>query len=235
MTLVKSEFDIKKPGKFDKGKHEIPFEFPLKALPGFKLAETYHGVYISVSYLISVEMTRSMLAKNIKRSCEFIVKKFKKKKADTERVDFVLNQEIVRNKVKNPGNVPQFEIKGHFDRGVCNVDEPFTGEFTLLHTDRPIKSIELQFVRVETCSYAENEIKEATEVQNIQIADGDVARNTKIPIYMIFPRLFTSISTSTKNWKVQFEVNVVVLFKDNHMLTENFPIKLIRAKVDSPF
>merc|ERR1719150_751037 len=111
MTLVKSEFDIKKPGKFTLGKTEIPFEFPLKALPGLKLAETYHGVYISVQYLITVEMTRSMLAKNIKRSCEFIVKKFKKKKAQTTKVDFELNQDIVRNKVKNPGNVPKFEIK----------------------------------------------------------------------------------------------------------------------------
>jgi len=221
---------LKKAGKFPGGTHEIPFEFPLKALPGYKLAETYHGVYISVSYLISVEMTRSMLAKNLKRSCEFIVKKFKKKKADTERVDFVLNQEIVRNKVKNPGNVPQFEIKGHFDKGVCNVDEPFTGEFTLLHTDRPMKSIELQLVRVETCSYAENEIKEATEVQNIQLVDGTPCPGLPIPIYMIFPRLFTCSTTTTKEFKVSFEVNMVVLFEDSHMVTENFTFKLTRYR-----
>ena len=31
----------------------------------------------------------------------------------------------------------------------------------------------------------------ATEIQNIQIADGDVCRNLVIPIYMVFPRLFT--------------------------------------------
>merc|ERR1719189_2571550 len=109
LTLVKSEFDIRKAGKFGKGEHKIPFEFPLKALPGLKLCETYHGVYISVQYLITVEMTRSMLAKNIKRSCEFIVKKYKKKKPETQQVNFILNQDIVRNKIKNPGNAPKFE------------------------------------------------------------------------------------------------------------------------------
>merc|ERR1712173_349435 len=122
-----------------------------------------------------------------------------------------------------------------------NVDRPFEGWIIIEQSDQPIKSVELQFVRVETAwdpmkprdstkSYNENDIREATEVQNIQIADGtggDIMRNIKIPIYMIFPRLFTCISTSAKNWKVSFEVNVVVLFKDNHMLTENFPIKLI--------
>jgi hypothetical protein len=31
----------------------------------------------------------------------------------------------------------------------------------------------------------------ATEIQNVQIGWGDVCRQIAIPIYMIFPRLFT--------------------------------------------
>ena len=31
-------------------------------------------------------------------------------------------------------------------------------------------------------------IKESSEVQSIQIGDGDVMRNILLPIYMIFPR-----------------------------------------------
>lgn len=42
----------------------------------------------------------------------------------------------------------------------------------------------------------------ATEIQNIQIADGDVARSMAIPIYMVFPRLFTCPTLSTNNFKV---------------------------------
>ena len=42
----------------------------------------------------------------------------------------------------------------------------------------------------------------ATEIQNIQIAEGDVVRKMPIPLYMVFPRLFTCPSLSTNNFKV---------------------------------
>ncbi len=42
----------------------------------------------------------------------------------------------------------------------------------------------------------------ATEIQNIQIADGDVARDLAIPMHMIFPRLFTCPTLVTDNFKV---------------------------------
>ena len=42
----------------------------------------------------------------------------------------------------------------------------------------------------------------ATEIQNIQIAEGDVCRGMTVPIYMIFPRLFTCPTLATPNFKV---------------------------------
>lgn len=42
----------------------------------------------------------------------------------------------------------------------------------------------------------------ATEIQNIQIGEGNVCTNLPIPIYMIFPRLFTCPTLSTSNFKV---------------------------------
>ena len=42
----------------------------------------------------------------------------------------------------------------------------------------------------------------ATEIQNIQIAEGDICRNLPLPIYMIFPRLFTCPTLATNNFKV---------------------------------
>ena len=38
-----------------------------------QLYETYHGVYVNVQYLITVDMTRGMMAKNVKKSKEFMV------------------------------------------------------------------------------------------------------------------------------------------------------------------
>lgn len=42
----------------------------------------------------------------------------------------------------------------------------------------------------------------ATEIQNIQIGEGNACTNLAIPIYMIFPRLFTCPTLSTSNFKV---------------------------------
>ena len=94
----------------------------------------------------------------------------------------------------------------------------------------------------------------ATEIQNIQIGEGNVCTNLPIPIYMIFPRLFTCPTLSTSNFKVgkviiwlsfwiffiinllikrsyfitEFEVNLIVIFEDDYLVTENFPIILSR-------
>jgi len=236
VQLIGYEFEVAKPGKLRSGKTEFPFQFKLKPKKGCQLHETYHGVYINVQYLINVEIARSMLAKNLKKTIEFIVKCKPKKELVKTPVEFGITPDKLKNvSGSRAGMLPQFKVRGQFDSQTCNVDRPFEGWILVEKSDQPIKSIELQFVRVETASYGDNEIREATEVQNIQIADGDVMRNTKIPMYMIFPRLFTCISTSAKNWKVSFEVNVVVLFRDNQMLTENFPIKLVRVAVPSPF
>lgn len=105
----------------------------------------------------------------------------------------------------------------------------------------------------------------ATEIQNIQIGEGNACANLAIPIYMIFPRLFTCPTLSTSNFKVgkrrsflqivsertsqfefrkreprelinlmrailfsEFEVNLIVVFEDDYLVTENFPIILTR-------
>lgn len=73
---------------------------------------------------------------------------------------------------------------------------------TIHHTEVAVKSIEIQLVRVETCGCAEGYSRDATEIQNIQIADGNIATKLQIPIYMTFPRLFTCPTLLTKNFKV---------------------------------
>ena len=76
--------------------------------------------------------------------------------------------------------------------------------------------------------------REATEIQNIQIADGGVCHGWTIPVHMVFPRLFTCPTAFGKTFKVEFEVNLVVLFHDGHLLTENFPLKIVRTKAPEP-
>ena len=47
-------------------------------------------------------------------------------------------------------------------------------------------------------------VPKVTEIQNIQIGEGDVLRGIQIPIYMIFPRLFTCPTLITPNFKIGF-------------------------------
>jgi hypothetical protein len=61
-----------------------------------------------------------------------------------------------------------------------------------------------------------------------QVADGDVTRGQTIPIYMLFPRMFTCPTTIQESSSVEFEVNIIITFEDHYTVTENFPIVLVR-------
>jgi hypothetical protein len=44
----------------------------------------------------------------------------------------------------------------------------------------------------------------------------------------VFPRLFTCATILTQEFRVEFEINLIILFTDGHQVTENFPIRLYR-------
>ena len=228
--LINYSLEITKAGKLPSGKTEIPFEVPLKPKGNKTLYETYHGVFINVQYSIKVDIKRSLLSKDLQKQIEFIVENktsSKDEKNKSKSIPFTISPETLTN-IKEKNNVPKFKIKGKLTSSVLNITEPLTGELMVESCHAQIKSIEIQLVRVETCGCAEGYAKDATEIQNIQIADGDISRGILVPIYMIFPRLFTCPTLSTNNFKIDFEINVVVVFKDDHLVTENFPIKLVR-------
>ncbi|CAL1543446.1 unnamed protein product [Lymnaea stagnalis] len=228
IQLLNYTLEVAKPGKLPNGKTEIPFEVPLKPKPGKTLYETYHGVFVNIQYLVRVEMKRSVFNKDLQKQTEFIIEyRSQEEKAKTKLVNFSITPDTLTN-VKEKQNVPKFKVKGHIDSSCLQIVTPLTGELIVEVCEAPIKSIEIQLVRVETCGCAEGYAKDATEIQNIQIADGDVTRNLAIPIYMVFPRLFTCPSLSTNNFKIDFEINIVVVFADDHLVTENFPLKLTR-------
>ncbi|XP_022320563.1 vacuolar protein sorting-associated protein 26C-like [Crassostrea virginica] len=230
LQLINYSLDIAKPGKLPGGRTEIPFELPLKPKGNKELYETYHGVFVNIQYSLKAEMKRPLLAKDLQKTCEFIVEysdKDKLEKAKPKPVQFTISPETLTN-VKEKQNVPKFKVKGKLESAVLCITKPLRGELTVEQCETQIKSIEIQLVRVETCGCAEGYAKDATEIQNIQIADGDVCRGISIPIFMIFPRLFTCPTLSTNNFKVDFEINIVIVFQDNHLVTENFPIKLTR-------
>ncbi|XP_069492189.1 vacuolar protein sorting-associated protein 26C isoform X3 [Ambystoma mexicanum] len=193
-----------------------------------KSVGVFEAFYNSVKYTLRCDMRRSLLAKDLTKSCEFIIHSSPQKgKLTASPVDFTITPETLQN-VKERASLPRFLIRGHLNSTNCIIMQPLTGELVVESSEVAIKSIELQLVRVETCGCAEGYARDATEIQNIQIAEGDICRGLPIPIYMVFPRLFTCPTLETTNFKIEFEVNVVVGLQDDHLITENFPLKLCR-------
>jgi len=230
IQLMFYSVEVAKPGKFEDGDTEIPFEFKLEPLTGQTLYETYHGVFVNIQYLLKADMPRPLLAKNLQKNLEFIVEIKNAEPPKLTPVQFTITPESLENVKKSSlKNIPKFKVTGTLDSALCNINKPFTGNLVLEEALSTIKSIELQLVRVETCGCADGYAKEATEIQNIQIADGDVSRGITIPIFMVFPRLFTCPTLATRTFKIEFEINLVVLLQDGHLITENFPLRLVRC------
>jgi hypothetical protein len=95
-----------------------------------------------------------------------------------------------------------FLFEGHIDSDVWNIESPITGEFIIRKCMSTISSVELQLIRVETIIINDTEIREATEIQNLQIMDGHAAEDSSIPIFMLLPRYFTCASVSNRLFKV---------------------------------
>ncbi|PSN41830.1 Down syndrome critical region protein 3 [Blattella germanica] len=187
IQLVSCVLDVAAPGKIPAGKIEIPFEFPLTPRPNKTLYETYHGVFVNIQYLLRCEMKRKFLAKHLVKVAHFIVeyKPSSCEKAVAHPVNFTITPESLQN-IKDKGRIPRFLVTGHLDSTMCCLTKPFTGELVVEHCEMPIKSVELQLVRVETCGCAEGYARD------------------------------------------EFEVNIVIIFQDDHLITENFPVVLTR-------
>ncbi|KAM4887346.1 vacuolar protein sorting-associated protein 26C isoform 3-T3 [Thomomys bottae] len=102
IQIITSTMEMVRPGKFPSGKTEIPFEFPLHAKGNKALYETYHGVFVSIQYTLRCDMKRSLLAKDLTKTCEFIVHSTPQKgKLTPSPVDFTITPETLQN-VKEP-------------------------------------------------------------------------------------------------------------------------------------
>ncbi|XP_017484747.1 PREDICTED: Down syndrome critical region protein 3 homolog [Rhagoletis zephyria] len=234
ITLLNTTLELAAPGKLASGNSEFHFELPLVCNKEPRvLYETYHGVFINVNYQLRCDVKRSFLAKSLQKTQQFCIQN-KPTPLDTKaltntEVNFSISPETLQKTAKERINIPRFLITGKLDQTECCVTRPLTGQLTVQHSEVAIKSIELQLVRVETCGCAEGYSKDATEIQTIQIADGNVCPKLEIPIYMILPRLFTCPTLITKNFKIEFELNLVAIFKDDYAITENFQIVLKRT------
>jgi hypothetical protein len=121
-------------------------------------------------------------------------------------------------------SVPKFLFEGFVDSTNCGILNPVDGMIVVRESEMVIRSVETQLIRVETFEGKTN----PTEVQNIQVADGDVIRNLEIPLYMLLPKLYSCPTIVHDKFRIEFQVNIIVIFANGYQLTENFPIRVYR-------
>ena len=131
------------------------------------------------------------------------------------------------NKKMKPEEIPKFNIECHIDSINCDINKPFDGYCMIHNSSIAIKSVELQFMRSEKVYVKGSEpIKEFSEIQNLQIGDGDVIKEVEIPLFMLFPRVFSCASMDTPECSVGFEMNVVIVLVNGVIIVQSFPINL---------
>lgn len=228
--IMRQELTVCNSGKFADGVTDIPFDFTLSPIPGQTLLESYHGVYISVVYNVQATCDRGVMKKALVKDIEFLVEIPSAPDASgAEPSTFSITPEALSNlNTKAISNIPKFSLSGKLHRTRCPINQPLTGEVIIEMAAAPVKSLELQLVRVETVTTDGRTTKEATEVQNIQIGDGNICRNMSVPMYMVFPRIFSCPTLISNTFKIEFEVNLILIYGEDFMVTENFPIVLYR-------
>jgi hypothetical protein len=206
-----------------------PFKFPLIPDENSKFYETYHGVSVSISYDIYAEVstiqkyTSKKTRININVPGSGLNKNFNKNYVP---YDFSMTPESIEKKEIPQNEMPKFHIDVHINTINCNIDSPFNGYIIIRNCSLPIKSLELQFMRWEKVVASGN--IESSEIQNLQIGDGDVNKDIEIPLFMLFPRVFCCPTLINKDAEIKFEMNVIVVLTNGMIILENFPVNLYR-------
>ena len=235
IAMLDIPIQLAKKGELPAGETEIPFSFVLMANDrGVPLVETYNGVYICATYVVSATVEFTFSKKQAKPTrmhvfCPGQSAPTPDETAKDKGIDFRLNTASVRAGKKYNGPViPQFDVVGHLDRYFNDIDVPLSGWICINECDVPIVSVEIQLIRSEYCATTETSGKESTEVQNIQVGDGDVLRKFTLPLHMMFPKWYTCAAIDTPHLRVEFEINIV-LTVDIH---GDFHVHIIVIKVD---
>ena len=122
---------------------------------------------------------------------------------------------------------PKFRIELFINNLNCDINQPFNGTVKIIGCSIPIKSIELQFLRKELKKQGGE--KEESEVQNLQIGDGDVNRDIDIPLFMLFPRNYCCSNQEDEDFKVSFEIKLHVVLINAIVISYGMPLNLWRS------
>ena len=198
------------------------------------LYESYKGATVSVNYEIYAEANSAGKQFISKKKNIFVVvpgqginPQFGRKRVSYQ---FTLDPTKITNVKIEQNKVPKFNIECFIDNINCCIDKPFNGFCNIKECSTDIKSIELQFLRNEKILHPEFQgVNETSEIQNLQIGDGNVIRNLEIPVFMIFRRNFSCANLDTKDCSLSFEMNLIIVLVNGVIIMDNYPVNLWRG------
>lgn len=121
-------------------------------------------------------------------------------------------------------------LKCHIDNTNINIGKELDGWVKIMECELVVKSLELQFVRNEKVTLQNGEsFSEVSEIQNLQIADGDVVKGSEISINMLFPRHFCCAAIDNNIVRLGFDVNIILVLVNGFVITENIPLNCWRG------
>jgi hypothetical protein len=136
---------------------------------------------------------------------------------------------IEKVKIDNT-KIPKFWLTCKVDNVNVDIGKELNGWLKVMECEIAIKSIELQFVRNEKVTLPNGEIlSEVSEIQNLQIGDGEVLTDNEISLNMLFPRHFCCAALETKVAKLSFDINIIMVLVNGFVITENVPLNCWRA------
>lgn len=136
---------------------------------------------------------------------------------------------IEKIKIENT-KIPNFLLKCRVDNTNVDVGKELNGWIKVINCEIPIKSLELQFVRNEKVTFPTGEmVNEVSEIQNLQIGDGEVLLDNEISLNMLFPRHFCCAAIDTNIVKLSFDINIILVMNNGYVVTENVPLNCWRS------
>ncbi|ONK81575.1 uncharacterized protein A4U43_C01F30710 [Asparagus officinalis] len=162
------------------------------------------------------DITRGYLHKSLSATVEFIVENDNASllvsSASPELVTFYITQDTQKHQLLPELQIGHFCVTGKISTQ-CSLADPLSGELTVETSAVPIKSIDIQLLRVESILAGERIISDASVVQTTQIADGDVCRSMTLPIFVLLPRLLVCPTVLAGSFSVEFQVSIVISFQ----------------------
>eukprot|EP00727_Mastigamoeba_balamuthi_P014295 m51a1_g9489 Down syndrome critical region protein 3 paralogue B (303) ;mRNA; f:636669-637973 len=229
VSLVQHALAVAPAGKLHEGANELPFEFKLEPLLGQQLHESYKGCFLTVLYSIKATLSRGMLSRDVSKAVDLIVE-VPGQGRDTETPQlspsFFMSSD-------GDNSAPRYRLEVALDSLVCDPARPFTGTLAVRECAVPIESIDLRLDRDEVIGSGAQAVRRESEVVRMQVADGDVARGTKLTLFCIFPRLHVCPSLSTSIFRVEWKASVVLKLQGRQPFVRTVPLKIVRPDNNS--